>query len=86
LELLIIFKLKPYIKYSAIESFQQFKSPNMMKNLDELVLEKKSALIEKYPSLTEEDFNSDNGDKLLIHLEQKLGKSKEDLREIIREA
>ena len=44
----------------------------------------KEKLMEKYPSLTEEDFKAESDDKLLIHLNQKLGKSKEELRDIIR--
>lgn len=54
----------------------------MSKNAD--VKRVKSQLIEKYPSLTEEDFEFENDDELIIHLQQKLGKSKEEMREIIR--
>ena len=45
--------------------------------------EKKEKLIEEYPTLTEEDFEADNDDKLLTHLEQKLGKTKAQIRHII---
>lgn len=45
---------------------------------------KKKQFIEKYPSLTEEDFEFDNKDELMIHLQQKLGKTKEEMRELIR--
>lgn len=44
----------------------------------------KRTLIEKYPSLTDKDFNFDKDDELVIHLQQKLGKTKEEMRKIIR--
>lgn len=40
--------------------------------------------IKNYPSITENDFEFENNDELMIHLQQKLGKTKEELREIIR--
>lgn len=44
----------------------------------------KKRLMEKYPALIEEDFGYEDDDQLMIHLSQKLGKSKEELRETIR--
>lgn len=44
----------------------------------------KAKLIEEFPALTEQDFAFENNNELLIHLQQKLGKSKEELREIVR--
>lgn len=46
--------------------------------------EVKDKLMEEFPALTEQDFAFENNDELIIHLQQKLGKSKEELREIIR--
>lgn len=37
----------------------------------------------KYPTLTDEDFNTNDDDKLLNHLQQKLGKTKREIRTII---
>jgi hypothetical protein len=46
--------------------------------------EVKKRMMEKYPALLEEDLEAENDDNLLIHLNLKLGKSKAELREIIR--
>jgi|AntDeeMinimDraft_5_1070356.scaffolds.fasta_scaffold83106_1 hypothetical protein len=47
----------------------------------------KQKLIDKYPALTEYDFKAENAEKddeMLIHLGQELGKTTEEMREIIR--
>lgn len=46
--------------------------------------EKKKKLIKKYPTLIEDDFSTEDDDKLLNHLQQKTGKTKSELREIIK--
>lgn len=43
----------------------------------------KSVLLEKYPALTEEDFEQDSEEKLIIHLKEKLGKTRDEIRTII---
>lgn len=46
----------------------------------------KKYLMEKYPSLTDRDFeNKDHEEKLLNHLSQKVGTTSYEMREIIRE-
>lgn len=46
----------------------------------------KKRLKDKYPNLTEKDFEQEqNEEKLLHHLSQELGKTSDDMRRIIRE-
>lgn len=45
----------------------------------------KKELMERYPSLTKTDFDEEDEEKQLQHLEQKLGKTKEEIRTIVKE-
>lgn len=47
----------------------------------------KERLIERYALLTDEDFHFDEGEgeKQLNHLQEKLGMTKEELKDVIRE-
>lgn len=44
----------------------------------------KEDLKKKYPLLTDKDFEEEKEDKLLIELAKKLGKTKEELKDIIQ--
>ncbi len=46
--------------------------------------EVKEALKKEYPLLTDKDFEEEKEDKLLIELGEKLGKTKEEIKNIIR--
>lgn len=46
--------------------------------------EVKESLKKKYPLLTDKDFEEEKEDKLLIQLGEKLGKTKEEIKHIIR--
>lgn len=56
-----------------------------MKNIESKVRENKEKLMAEFPSLIEDDFDFENDEKLLIHLQQKLGKSKNEIRAIVSE-
>jgi uncharacterized protein YjbJ (UPF0337 family) len=44
----------------------------------------KQKLKDQYPTLTDNDFQKQKEDKFLIHLSDKLGKTKEEIKDIIR--